>query len=85
MSTLVVEIIIIIKKKQSYTHKKKQHFGENTLPISLFTYYSLKIKFLPFLKSWPVAILCKRKTIKWVAKLLIRRKPKQQKRARDKD
>ena len=31
--------------------KKGNILGKNPLPISLFTYYSLKIKFVPFLKS----------------------------------
>ena len=33
----------------------------NPLPISLFTYYSLLIKFVPFLKNQPVTIPCKKK------------------------
>ena len=37
---------------------------KNPLPISPFTYISLKIKFVPFLKSSPATIPCKRKTIK---------------------
>ena len=47
--------------------------GKNPLPI-LFTYYSLKIKFVPFLKSWLATIPCKGKTIKWATKLLIKKK-----------
>ena len=31
--------------------KKGNILGKNPQPISLFTYYSLKIKFVPFLKS----------------------------------
>ena len=31
--------------------KKGKMLGKFPLPISLFTYYSLKIKFVPFLKS----------------------------------
>jgi len=34
--------------------------GKNPLPISPFTYYYLKIKFVPFLKSQPATIPCKR-------------------------
>ena len=50
--------------------------GENPPPISLYTYYFLKIKFVPFLKGWPATIPCRRKTIKWVTKLLIKKKGK---------
>ena len=31
--------------------KKGKILGKNLLPISLFAYYPLKIKFVPFLKS----------------------------------
>ena len=46
--------------------------GKDLPPISLFTYYSLKINFVPFLKSWPATIPCK--TIKWATKLLMKKK-----------
>ena len=49
--------------------------------ISLFTYYSLKIIFVPFLKGWPATIPCKRKTIKRATKLLIKEKGKGKKRS----
>ena len=49
---------------------------ENPLPISLFTFYSLKARFVPFLKGWPATIPCKRKTIKWATKLLIKKEGK---------
>ena len=42
----------------------------------MFTYYSLKIKFVPFLKSWLATIPCKGKRIKWATKLLIKKKGK---------
>ena len=29
------------------------------MPMSLFTCYSLKIQFVPFLKKWPATIPCK--------------------------
>ena len=53
--------------------------------ISLFSNYSLKTKFASFLKSWPATIPCKRRTIKWATKLLIIKKGKGKKRAREKD
>ena len=40
---------------------------------------------VPFLKSWPVTIPCKRKRIKWATKKLIKKKGKGKKRAREKD
>ena len=40
--------------------QKRNILGKNPLPISLFTYYYLKIKFVPFLKSQPATIPCKR-------------------------
>ena len=39
--------------------KKGYIVGKNPLPVSLFTYYSLKIKFSPFLKCQPATIPCK--------------------------
>ena len=39
--------------------KKGNIVGKNPLPVSLFTYYSLKIKFSPFLKCQPATIPCK--------------------------
>ena len=39
--------------------QKRNILGKNPLPISLFTYYYLKIKFVPFLKSQPATIPCK--------------------------
>ena len=59
----------ILTNSNRVQHTKK---GENPLLILPFTYYSLKIKFVPFLKSWPVTIPCKGKTINWTAKVLIR-------------
>ena len=41
----------ILTNPDSYTHKKGKILGKIPLPISLFTYYSLKINFVPFLKS----------------------------------
>ena len=40
-------------------NKKGNILGKNLLPVSLFTYYSLKIKFSPFLKCQPATIPCK--------------------------
>ena len=57
---------------------------KNTLPVSLFTYYSLRTTFVPFLKSRPATILCK-KDDKVGKKLLIKKKGKEKKRAREKD
>ena len=51
--------------------------GKNPLPISPFTYISLKIKFVPFLKSSPATIPCKRKMIKVATKLLIKKRAKE--------
>ena len=65
--------------------KNRNILGKNPLPVSLFTYYSLKIKFAPFLKSWPATIPCKTRTIEWATKLLINKKGKGRKRAREKD
>ena len=45
----------------------------------------MKIIFVPFLKCWPATIPCKRKTIKWATKLLIKKKGKGKKRAGEKD
>ena len=59
--------------------------GKNPLPISPFTYISLKIKLVPFLKSSPATIPCKRKMIKVATKLLIKKKGKGKKRTREKD
>ena len=39
--------------------KKGNIVGKNPPPVSLFTYYSLKIKFSPFLKCQPATIPCK--------------------------
>ena len=50
--------------------------GKNRLPILLFTYYSLKIKFAPFLKRRPTTVPCKRRMIKWATRLLINKKGK---------
>ena len=58
--------------------------GNNPLPITLFTYYSLNIKFVPFLKSKPATIPRKRKTIKWATKPPIKKEKKEKKRAREK-
>ena len=58
--------------------------GNNPLPITLFTYYSLNIKFVPFLKSKPATIPRKRKTIKWETKPPIKKEKKEKKRAREK-
>ena len=58
--------------------------GKNPLPITLFTYYSLNIKFVPFLKSKPATIPCNRKTIKWATKPPIKKEKKGKKRARQK-
>ena len=66
------------------THKKGNILGKNPLPVTLFTYYSLKIKFVPFLKSKPATIPCKRKTIKWATKPPIKKEKKGKKRAREK-
>ena len=41
--------------------------------------------FVPFLKSWPATIPCKRKKIKWATKLLIEKKGKGKKRGKEKD
>ena len=49
------------------------------------TYYSLKIKYVPFLRSQPATIPCIRKAIKWARKLLIKKKGKGKRRAREKD
>ena len=68
---------------ETYTHKKGNILRKNPLPVSLFTYYSLKIIFVPFLKSWPATIPCKSKTIKWATKLLIKKKGKGKKRERE--
>ena len=57
--------------------------GKNPLPISLFTCYSLKVKLVPFLKSQPATIPCKRKTIKWATKPPIKNEKKEKKRARE--
>ena len=58
-------------------HSQKSNILEkNPLLISLFTYYSLKIKFVTFLISEPATIPCKRKTIKWTTKFLINEKGK---------
>ena len=59
--------------------------GKNSLTVSLFTYYSLKIKFVSFLKSYPATILFKRKTIKWATKSPINliKKEKKEKRERE--
>ena len=54
--------------------KKGKILGKIPLPISLFTYYSLKVKFVPFLKSEPATIPRKRKTIKWATKPPIKKK-----------
>ena len=39
--------------------KKGNIVGKNPPPVSLFTYYSLKINFSPFLKCQPATIPCK--------------------------
>ena len=39
--------------------KRGNIVGKNPPPVSLFTYYSLKIKFSPFLKCQPATIPCK--------------------------
>ena len=39
--------------------KKGNIVGKNPPPVSLFKYYSLKIKFSPFLKCQPATIPCK--------------------------
>ena len=59
---------------QSYTQKKGKIWGKHSPLISLFTYCSLKIKFVPFVKIWAATIPCKRKTIKWATKLLFKKK-----------
>ena len=68
-----------------YTNKKGNILRKNPRPISLLTYYSLKIKFVPFLKSYPATIPCKGKTIKWATKPPIKKEKKEEKRASEKD
>ena len=67
-----------------YTHKKGNTLRKNPMPISMFTFYSLKTKFVPFLKRGPATIPCK-KDDKVGQKLLIKEKGKEKKRAREKD
>ena len=54
---------------------------KNPLPMSLFTCYALKIKFVPFLRSWHATIPWK-KDDKVGRKLLIKKKGKAKKRER---
>ena len=53
------------------------------MPNSLFTYYFLKTKFVPFLKSWPATVSCKKKDSKVGKKMLIKKKGKEKKRKRE--
>ena len=55
---------ILTKPDRVTLPQKGNILGKNPLPILLFTYYSLKIKFVPFLESQPATIPCKRKTTK---------------------
>ena len=53
-------VLDILTNPVRYTLTKKGNIvGKNPLPVSLFTYYSLKIKFSPFLKCQPATIPCK--------------------------
>ena len=65
--------------------KKGKILGNNPLPTSLFTYYSLKSEFVPLLKSYPATIPCKKKTTKWATRPPIKKEKKGKKRAREKD
>ena len=48
--------------QQILTTPEQATFGEkNPLPILLFTYYSLQIKFVPLLERKPAKISCKNK------------------------
>ena len=66
------------------TKKTSNILGKNPLPILLFTYYALQIKFLSLLEKKPAKISCERKMIKWARKLAIKRKAKGKRRERDK-
>ena len=68
---------ILTNPHSFYTRKEGNILEKNPLPTSLFTFYSLKIKFVPFLKGWPATIPCK---IKWATKLLLKKKGKGEKR-----
>ena len=51
----------ILTNPDIVTLKKKGNIlGRNPLPILLFTYDSLNIKFVPLLKSWPATIPSKK-------------------------
>ena len=62
-------------------HKKGNILRKKPLPMSLFTSYSLKIKFVPFLKIWPATIPCK-KDDKVGKKVLVTKKGKKKERDR---
>ena len=44
-------VLDVLTNPDRDTHEKGDILGKNPLPISLFTYYSQKIKFVPFLKG----------------------------------
>lgn len=51
----------ILTNPDIVTLKKKGNIlGRNPLPILLFTYDALNIKFVPFLKSWQATIPSKK-------------------------
>ena len=59
-------------------------WGKSIANFAVFLYYSLEIKFVPFLKSEQATIPGKRKLIELATKLLLKRKAKYE-RAREKD
>ena len=65
--------------------KNVKFWGKIHGPFHCLPTTSLKIIFVPFLKSWPATIPCKRKKIKWATKLLIEKKGKGKKRVKEKD
>ena len=68
----------ILTNPNNVTLTKKVTLRKRPLPMSLFTSYSLKIKFVPFLKIWPATIPCK-KDDKVDKKVLVTKKGKEKK------
>ena len=65
-------VLDVLTNPVSYTHEKGNILGKNPRQFRMFTYFSLKIKFAPFLKSKPATIPWKGRRIKWATKLLIK-------------
>ena len=82
-SSLVLDILTN-PGRVTLTHKKGIILGKNPLPILLFQYYPLKIKFVSFLQSWSATIQCKRKTIKGATKPPTKKEKKSKERERSK-